>query len=227
MYNADSPELQKLIREIVRRVLAQLPSAGESMGGETILLAPAWIPDPEPVRRYCSQQALTQITAIGEGAHALGDGVCLVSADTQQERADAMKLLAGARGIMLVNPTLGLMKAIARGNDEGYFEQLFLRALLWGKDAAVLLDYEKPKFRRGTFFQELNDALGAIEEMGAAVVPLGLSVKKAQERLMLVTEREVVDAYAAHQERVMCAAGAIVTPLARDKAKELGLYIQE
>jgi hypothetical protein len=227
MYNAEETELQNLIRGIVRRVLAQLPSAGENLGGGTLMLAPAWIPDPEPVRRYCSEHALPQITAIGEGARLLGESVRLIGAETQQERADAMALLAGAGGILLVNPTLELMKSIVSGNDEGFYEQLFLRALLWGKNAAVLLDYEKPKFRRGTFFQALNDALGAIEEMGAQVVHLGLAAAKAQERLTLVTERDVIDAYRAHQERIACAAGAIITPLARDTAKELGLYIQE
>jgi hypothetical protein len=164
---------------------------------------------------------------IGQVSEALGEGFKRLDADSQQNQQRLMEALKNFKDIILVTPPLWMLKNIASGDDRGFFEQLFLRALLWEKNVSVALDFGKPKFRRGTFFQELNDALGALEEMGAAVVSLELSVGKPEGELPLVTQAEVADAKKRGKDRIRCAPGAIVTPLARDAAKELGVTIDE
>jgi hypothetical protein len=63
--------------------------------------------------------------------------------------------------------------------------------------------------------------------MGANVVTLKLSVGKPEGQLTLVSEAEIVDAHREGRICVRCAPNAIVTPLARDTAKEIGVSIDE
>ena len=56
---------------------------------------------------------------------------------------------------------------------------------------------------------------------------LNLSVGKPEGQLSLVTEAAIAEAYKAGRKRVRCAEGVIVTPLARDAARELGIAIED
>jgi hypothetical protein len=101
-----------------------------------------------------------------------------------------------------------------------------LRAILLGKKVTVVLDYMPPQFKRGTFFENLLSAIGALKDMGVEIVSLVPSLKKPVTEYSLVTENEVISAHEGGECTVRCAKGAIVTPLARDKAKELGITIE-
>ena len=182
---------------------------------------------PGPMREYLKEKYGGEAAIAGEGTAALGEGFKAVSIDTQQDQQRLMETLKNYRDVVLATPPLWMLKKVAAGDDRGFYEQTFMHALLWEKKVSVVLDFGKPKFKRGTFFEELNDALSAIEEMGAEVVSLKLSVGRPEGELPLVTEAEVVDAQKQGHMRVKCAPGAIVTPLARDTAKELGVSIDE
>jgi hypothetical protein len=138
-----------------------------------------------------------------------------------------MERLKSFADILLVCPPLWLLQNIAAGDDRGFYEQAFMRALLWHKNVTVLLDFERPGFSRSVFFQGLDDALKALEDMGAKVVSLKLSVGPLDGQLALVTEAKISEAHRDGHSRVRCAPGAIVTPLARDAAREFGIEIDE
>jgi hypothetical protein len=222
--NIDDKQLKSLIRRIAEQEIRRLLEPEKTERG-ALAIIPAFVPDPEPVKAYLKKE-YPEVTLVGEGAQDMGAEFSVACAETRQEKQLLMASLKGYADILLINPPLWMMKNIACGDDRGFYEQAFLRALLWNKNVTVVLDFEKPGFKRGTFFEGINDALSAIEGMGAGIVSLGLSVVKAEE-LELVTEAEVVDAHKQGRERVPCAPGAIVTPLARDRAKELGIEISE
>jgi len=163
------------------------------------------------------------VTCTGVGAAILGFNT--LNIDTDQGKRALMESLKQYADIVLVSPPLWMLKNIAAGDDRGFIEQVFMRSLLWGKKTRLVLDYEKPRFRRGTFYEGIADALGAIEGMGAGIVSLPLSVGKPEGHLPLVTETEVTDAHREGRKRIRCAEGAIVTPLAWDAARELGIAI--
>ena len=222
----DEKELKSLIRRIAEQVIRRLLEPEKTEAG-ALVLAPSFVPDAGPMREYLKAQYGGEITYAGEGAAALGEGFKAVGVETQQGKERLMGSLKNYKYIVLATPPLWMLKNIASGDDRGFIEQAFMRALLWEKKVSVVLDFGRPKFKRGTFFEGLSDALGAIEEMGAEVVSLKLSVGRPEGELPLVTEAEVVDAQKQGKERIRCAQGAIVTPLARDTAKELGVEIVE
>ncbi len=221
----DSRELKMLIRRVAERVIRQMLEPEKTEKG-TLILIPSYIPDIGPLKAYLTSSCQGSLVCAGEGAALLGEGT-VAAAETQQEKQKLMETMKGCSEVLLASPPLWMLKNIASGDDRGFFEQAFMRALLWNKSVTVVLDFEKPRFMRGTYFEGLSDALMAIENMGAKVKTLKLSVGKPEGQYSLVTETEVMDAHKQHKERIRCAPGAIVTPLARDTAKELNVSIDE
>ena len=216
-------ELKRLIRRITEDVLRRLLEP-ETVAQGALVLVPGYVTDKEPLLEYLKENCHS-VTCAGAGAAALGEAFTVRSMETDRDKQRLMERLKQYADIVLYAPPLWMLRNIADGDDRGFMEQVFMRALLWEKNTKLLLDYEKPRFRRGTFYEGIADALGAIEGMGAEVKSLPLSVGRPQGHLPLVTETEVTDAHREGRKRIRCAEGAIVTPLAWDAAKELGIAI--
>lgn len=224
--NLDEKELKSIIRRIAERIIREMLEP-EKVERGALALTPSYVPDAGPLEQYLKQRYGAEAACAGEGAAMLSDTLRKIPAGTMQEQQHLMERLKSFADIVLVCPPLWLLQNIARGDDKGFYEQAFMRGLLWHKNVTVLLDFERPGFSRSTFFQGLNDALKALEDMGAKVVSLPLSVGKPETGLALVTEADVSEAHRSGRDRIRCAPGAIVTPLARDAARELGVEIDE
>ncbi len=222
----DERELKILIRRVAEQVIRRMLEP-ESVETGAIVMMPSFVPDTGPLKEYLKENCKDGLTCAGEGASALGEGFKTANMETQHDKQRLMESLKNFKDVLLVSPPLWMLKNIAQGDDRGFFEQAVIRALLWEKTVTVVLDYERPGFKRGTYFESLNDALHAVEGMGASIVSLSLSAGKPEGQLSLVTETEVVDAHKQGRERIACEPGAIVTPLARDAAKELNVSIDE
>ena len=223
--NIDDKQLKSLIHRVAEQAIRSILEPEKTERG-ALAIIPSFVPDPEPVKAYLKKE-YPDVTLTGEGAQDLGGEFGVAGAVTLQEKRQLVTSLKRYADILLIDPPLWMLKNIACGDDRGFYEQAFMRALLWNKNVTVVLDFERPGFKRGTFFEGINDALSVIEGMGVGTVSLKLSAAKMDGRLALVTEAEVADAHKQGKERVSCAVGAIVTPLARDRAKELGIEILE
>jgi hypothetical protein len=217
-------ELKNRIRRIAEKVIRSLMEPEKAAQG-ALVLVPSFVMDKAPLASCLRLKYGSNVTCTGVGASVLEPEFKAVGFGTPQDQQRLMESLKDYTDIVLVSPPLWMLRNIAGGDDRGIFEQAFIRALLWEKDTALVLDFEKPRFKRGTFFEDLNDALGAIEGMGAKIETLQPPVGKPAGELPLVTETEVNDAHREGRTHIRCAEGAIVTPLAWDAAKELGIAI--
>ena len=136
-----------------------------------------------------------------------------------------MQKAAGKGRIVLVTPKIGLLEKIAQGNDEGFVENVFLRSLLWGRKVSILLDFVKPKFKRGTFFEKIADIIDSLVSMGVEIKDYRCKGEKETNSYSLVTENEVIDAQKRGENRILLIEGAIVTPLAAERARELNIRL--
>ena len=148
--------------------------------------------------------------------------------ELEVEEKSEQELLSEAvqsENIVLLSPRVSMLQNMANGMDEGCIENIFVRSLLWGKNVHIMLDYTPPKYKRGTFYQKIAEALDTLVEMGVAVFTYDGS-EAAGDGLSLVTENEVVEAFNKKNTRIVCAKKAIVTPAARDRARELKIKIE-
>ena len=119
-----------------------------------------------------------------------------------------------------------MLKRMVGGQDEDGVGEILLRRILWGKPVDILLDFDPPKFRRGTYFAQIAEAVDCLCSMGVGVFAYSPCESAAANARSLVTERDVMEARQNGQKTILCLQEAIVTPLASDTAKELQINIE-
>jgi hypothetical protein len=148
-----------------------------------------------------------------------------ICAVTQQEKAEVATRLDGYDEVILVTPSITLLRELSQGNDASFEAMLMLHFLLWHRKATVLLDFEPVSYLRNTLFAGLADVLDALEKAGFCIEIVAPENKSGGEEKELVTERDVKDACRDGRMRLNVKKDTIVTQLARDTAKELGVSI--
>ena len=212
----DEKQLKELIKRIVLEVIRRLNGFGEC---RTIALVPGYSAYAAEASEYLSGKSTC--AALFGDAEPLSE-IDSKHVETADDKKALMRTMRDAEEVVLVAPSLSLLTAVAGGDDSHFEAVIFEKALLDGKKATVLLDFQPPKFKRGTLYDKVISAVDAVRDMGAEVVYLGA---KPDEGYALITEFEVNEAAKRGIARLQCASGAIVTPLARDAAAEKGVAI--
>ena len=193
----------------------------------TVVLISGYVPSPKKalanlVERYGGDLCLL---CLEEPVLNAGGIPCCRIAWPEQKAAFVDRLVRAERAVLL-SPGVGLLKRLANGQEEDGAGEVLLRRILWGKPVDVLLDFDPPKFRRGTYFAQIAEAVDNLTSMGVGVFAYSPCESAAVTACSLVTERDVIDAKQSGQKTILCAAEAIVTPLAVDTAKELQINIE-
>ena len=209
-------QIKELIKRIVEEVIARLSSFG---GYSTIALMTEVSAYSKETTEYLSDK--DAVAALFGEAEELSD-IDSKRIDTSDVKKQLIKALRHIDEVVLAAPSLKLLCAIAEGDDSVFAAKVFEKAILDGKKTTVLLDFQPPKFKRGTLFEKALSAIEALRDMGVTVVYLG---SKPDEGYALITEFEINEAAKHGIDRLQCAPGAIITPLARDAAKDKGIAI--
>lgn len=209
-------QLKELIKRIVLEVIRRLTGFGAC---RTIALVPGYSAYAAEAAEYLS--ARMACAALFGDAEPLAD-IDSKRVDTPDDKKALIRTLRDVEEVVLVAPSLSLLTAVASGDDAHFAAIVFEKALLDGKKATVLLDFQPPSFKRGTLYEKVITAVDAVRDMGVEVKYLGA---KPNDGYALITEFEVNEAARRGIERLQCAPGALVTPLARDTAAEKGIAI--
>lgn len=212
----------ELIARITKEVLSRL---GIEQSGEkkrdTLAIFTGYVFNEAAVTAYLKNKESVVCVLFGDAVYE-NTAFDYVAAVTTVER----QMLAGSldqyKSIVMVTPPLSCIKMAASADDSQYACMLALRPLLWGKKVTLLLDFSLPRSKRG--FAELSDSLDTLEQMGMLIEALPNNA--AQGRKELVTDQDIKDAAKCKSPCVKIAPNAIVTALARDTAKELGIRIE-
>lgn len=222
-------DLKDLVAKIAKEVMNRIEYADmedENVEG-TVAIFTTFVPS----KKACAE-ALKENFGVGIDVALVGDtefdmpGFFPSKIEDEDDMQELMEKLAGTENVVLVTPKLSLLYRLADGDDSGFVEQTVLRPLLWGRNVSILLDFKTPKFKRATFFAKVVDAIDILTNMGVRILSYNpASVKEEEARISLVTETQILDAAAAGKTSVLCERDAIITPLAKDKAAELGISI--
>ncbi|MEG0256988.1 MAG: hypothetical protein RR632_01660 [Christensenella sp.] len=214
--------IDRIIQEVLYRIHAAQEKA-ETVNG-TIALISSYVP------AYASA-IVTLREKYGENIKFLTYGTEFTPGTEWTERVEdlgedaVLEKAAESENIVLVTPRIGILANIAEGDDIGFVEHLMMRAMLWKRNVGILLDFSAPRFKRNTFYEKLVTILESLKSVGVEVFAYQCAKIREEGALELVTENEILEAYQNKAERIKCASCAIITPSARDKAKELGIGI--
>jgi hypothetical protein len=225
----DEAQIKEIIRRVTENVLGRMIAEGlylPEQNGALVIL-PSFIPEPALLNSYLMTRFPTGVTcAMMESCAELDPSFDRILAAEKAQQQRLLSSLKFYQHVVLAMPSLQLLNRIANGEDSAFTEQIMLRAILQEKKVTVVLDYRPPKFRRGTFFESVVSSITTLKDMGVEIVSLVSTLKQTDSGCELVTEDEIMQAYLYGDRSIRCAKGAIVTPLAKDKANELGVVIE-
>lgn len=216
-----------LIDRIVQEVLYRIDMAepkDEYVSGTAVLVT-THVPSKRSAIDEIKRR-FTDLRFVRFGGTAFDSAIeTVIDANDAGEDA-VMDIAASSENVVLLAPKLKLLESVAMGDDSGFVEQVVIRSLLWGRNVTVLLDFAPPRFKRNTFFEKVATIAQTLEEMGATILTYKCASFEGAEGLSLVTEGDVLAAAKDGKTEIRCATGAIVTPAAKDAAKEAGIKIQ-
>ncbi len=219
--------MRALVKRITQEVLYRIEQAqvrDETVQG-TVVLVSSYVPSPKSaLARIKEVYGSDNVEFLNFGTEFTPLFEKAVNAD-EQPRDEIIEKVASAANVVIVTPRINLLAGIAEGEDDGLVEFLAMRALLWGRNVNVLLDFQPPRFKRNTFFEKVVTVVNTLEDMGIKIMSYKCAAPEGTDALGLVTEQDVMNAFAGKKKMIRAAAGAIVTPSARDKAKELNITI--
>jgi len=218
-----------IVKQITEEVLnrAKYENVQDEDVQGVVALFPSFVPSQKTAGEFLKHHFGAGIDcALFNDVEFSGAGFTKFEIKDKHDESQLMQKLAGAADIVLVTPGINLLCRIAGGDDEGFLEQAILRPLLWGRRVSVVLDFEAPKFKRNTFFEKVVDAIDALVSMGVKILAYRCSAEALSDaKKALVTEADVIEAHENGKDRIVCELGAIITPLARDKAAELKIAL--
>lgn len=227
--NLSDADINRII-ERVQLAVGEAAVAGEtpSCGGErTLVLVPSFVPAPEKaLASLCARFSDgMQVVFLSDASFKTGAiPNRLLNWSTQKN--ELIALLVQAEHAVLLAPETGMLTRMGNGEDTSGFGEALLRRILWGKPVEILLDFDPPTFRRGTYFAQLVEAVDTLSSMGIRFSTYQPVESASSGAYSLVTEQDIVDAKKRGQKSILCAKDAIVTPLARDTAKEMQINIE-
>ena len=147
------------------------------------------------------------------------------AADLGKEKT--LNMIAQTEEIILLAPSLKVISDLAQGRDDSLMEYLFLHAALWGKTTEIWMDFEAPQSRRLLPASPIADHVDALKNLGVKWFCYRKKQEnKQEEKRILLTEEDVLQAYKAGNAEMVLEKGTMVTPLAKDATRRLGVKLK-
>ena len=227
--------LDRITAEVLRRA-AEAEAAGAlsltaaeapSDDACTVVLVPSVVPYKKRALEALSESFGAGLIFVSFDGTFHAEGRQVIVAD-ESSRGRILEAVEESINVVLLSPTLSLIRNIAAAEDGDFLTYLFIRAQLWGKKVSMYLDFELPHFRKARYGEKVSDALEALKALDVPVVYyLEDEPSEPEAGRSLITETDVLEGWRAGRKEIACRADAIVTPLAKDKAAELGLVIRK
>lgn len=148
-------------------------------------------------------------------------------------RKEDVKKVFGATGrykrLEIYAPSIDFLRNLREGREEDIFVRAALCFLMTNKTVKVRLPYDPGELPDGKFAKRIRDLAADLWDMGvsfAGLVP-GFEVPgaEASETDSLITEELVETYYERGYRELTVKEGAVVTPLALERAKERNVHI--
>ena len=219
-------EIRRLVMEATAKVksASQDVAADVSRGGASLVLLSEHSAFPKEAF-FRSLAGSAQIIVAGFGACA-SVNYQYWNLNDQNSVSRLLESLDSFGAVYLYAPGFSEMARLAKLEDDSLVARALLQRLFSGKVAGICFDHDpaiSPKLK-----SRLGEALAPLEALGFSIHCGGPSPaaapKEADKRVIL--EEDVLGLHRQGQTSLHMGEGAILTPLAADKARELGIEIR-
>ncbi len=131
--------------------------------------------------------------------------------------------------IYCVSPGIRLMESIANFNDEDFLVYLLMEGLIKGKGIRLVLGFDINRQDSGRLTKKLRELTSLITDSGisisTAAAPGSKEPMNAETGRELITCGDIDELWSKNVKVVYRSKKGVVTPLAADRARELGMTI--
>ena len=219
---------EQLVDRVVREVLYQIEKKEdeEYISSGTAVLLTSYVPNYRSAIAAIEKVYEEEIKYIGFDGNTMPEGTYGKVENAGELGYDSvLDLISTKKNVVLLAPRLTLLEDIMSRRDEVFPAYIMIRSLLWGKNVSVLLDFETPKNRKSDIFERVREIVYGLDSVGIDVKSYEVMDIFEDGILELVTERDVRQAFTKGKTAIRKAPGAIVTPAAKDAAREMGIGI--
>lgn len=224
------------IREVVRRVLTYYIRRKEYSGNEerSLFLIPLYpVSLNEVLLEYELYGGLEKVDFVLEDHGLMIPELKdrrVFCAENREDIGKIFQSLTQYERLEIYSPSLNFLRAVKEGKEENVLIRITLCFLLMKRPVTVRLPYRAEELPEGRFGKEVRDMQADLWDMGISFGGLhsgiGVIQKEAMEdRLELVTEEVVEEAYAGGCRELTLSRSAVITPLGMERAKELGIHM--
>ena len=214
--------LEDMISRITEQVISQLRTQQQPIAVNTIVMLPSFVPNPQKLQEYLAHHQKGRAEYFSLSSQDEEASPVLPPVSPLPNPSLLLHKVFSSDNLVVVAPSVGLMTNIVRLSEQSICEQVIFKALLWGKKITFLTDFSTQQ-KGNAFYTQIADLLDQLTRMGIEVASY-LSGPSAKGQ-GLITESEIIALHSAGQTSIVLSEKTIVTPLAWDKARELGIEI--
>jgi len=149
----------------------------------------------------------------------LEDGQCALSLIDSLESFEA---------VYLYSPGFELMERLTHLSDDDLVVRILMQALLFGKKAGVCFDHDIDSLPPG-IVRRLRELMGEMENLGLYICngsePAAVKKECSETSRELLLEDDIIAMHRQGQTTLSVGQNYLFTPLAADKARELGIQL--
>lgn len=221
--------VETLAREAVERL------AGIQKTGHTCLvLVPSYLTELTVVQSYIANKAQScELTVVHNSLCDLSvfpaKAAYIDISDCFQKKT-VVSSLRSFDDIVCLQPPLSLLEKILSADDSDFYSFLLIQAALYGIPVSISADFRHIDGKKGVFFDKVRTLIGGMMDMGFEVnYPAESSAARAitQSDSTLITEEDVMVQYRNGSQIITADRRTIITPLARDRIRELGIVLEQ
>lgn len=132
--------------------------------------------------------------------------------------------------IICFDPPLNLLTKALAGDDRELYSFVLVQAALRGTSTIISLGFDQKCTKKGAFFDKVHELFDGMIDMGFRLdfrnAPIAAEIISQSDN-RLITEEEVIALYRSRIKVIKINKQTILTPLARDKIRELEIVIEQ
>lgn len=238
-----SSQIEDIINRITREVIKKLEAVNlaeccknrntAGNGNSILVLIPQTATNVHEIVNYISNRnpdnwlTIAACDACEESKGNIGKDINVVNIQCDSERQKILQNLNKYERIYCASPGIRLLGDINRGEDNGVVEGVIIKSILLKKAISFVLDYDIQGFSTNSILRKAGRLIEEIKAQGIEVETVFDRKEDKKPQLSkgkdLITENDVQTLWNNGIKQLNCSKGCIITPLARDKANELGL----
>lgn len=131
--------------------------------------------------------------------------------------------------ICCIAPGIKLMESITGFDDTETAAYMIINAILYKKKTVLFVDCLLRSFPENAIYENVNKIINKLKNLGIAIEFIGRHDQAEQkceaEERDLITEKDIIRLWEEGIKEIIIKKGALITPLAIDKANETGIEI--